>query len=51
MQKAEMDFFRAMKDENDIFGVLIATKLKKFSKRKQTMAKRKNIIIMTSDGG
>ena len=45
-----MDFLRAMKvyaeneeekDENDTFGVLISTELKKLSKRKQVMAKRK----------
>ena len=50
LQKAEMDFLRAMKgyaenekekDENDVFSVLIATKLKKLSKKKQIMAKRK----------
>ena len=44
MQKTEMDFLRAMKgyaenneeekDQNDIFGVFIATKLKRFSKEK-----------------
>ena len=50
MQKAEMDFLRAMrgyaeneeeKDENDIFGVLIATEMKKLRKRKQILTKRK----------
>ena len=56
MQKAEMDFLRAMKgyaeneeekDENDVFGVLIATELKKLSKKKQIMTKRKiqNLIF------
>ena len=50
MQNAEMDFLRAMrgyagneeeKDENDIFGVLIATEMKKLRKRKQILTKRK----------
>ena len=50
MQNAEMDFLKDMKgyakkeeekDENDVFGVLITTELKKLSKKKQSMAKRK----------
>ena len=56
MQKAEMDFLRAMKGlvenqeekgENDILSVLIATELKKLNKRKQIMVKRKiqNLIL------
>ena len=49
MQKAEMDFLRAMKgyaeneeekDENDVFGVLIATEFKKL--RKKNYGQKKN---------